>query len=133
MSGIPSSGDYFEDVIDDLASIYRWFRRHAGPFVGCFRLLEKLLVWPPVHTVLRWLNPRRYPWNLPLFAGIGTGLLLVLAEMLGEGGGLPRFGQLALVTLVFASLETAGILLGYALFAKPLGLFRRTPLTSHKK
>ena len=120
----PSPGDYFEDGIDDLAAIYRWLKGHAGPCAGCFRPLEKLLAWPFLRAVLRWLNPRRHPWNFPLLAGIGLGLLLVLAEMSEEGGGVPRSGQLALVTLIFVSLETAGVLVGYALFTKPLGLVR---------
>lgn len=52
------------------------------------------------------------------------GLLLLFAEMTGEGGGQIPIGRLALIMTIFLSIECTGVLIGYALLANPLGLFR---------
>ena len=52
------------------------------------------------------------------------GFVLALAETMAEGGP-QQIGRFAIVAAVFMGLEGAGVLLGYALLAKPLGLFRR--------
>ncbi len=53
------------------------------------------------------------------------GMVLALGEAFGEGGGGPhQLGRFAAVAAVFVSLECFAVLLGYALLAQPLGLFR---------
>jgi len=48
---------------------------------------------------------------------------LFLGEALGEG--MPdQMGRFAIVAAVFMSFACLGVLLGYSLLAKPLGLFR---------
>ncbi len=44
---------------------------------------------------------------------------------IGEGGGPHQIERFAIVAGVFIGLECASVLLGYALLARPLGLFRR--------
>jgi hypothetical protein len=51
------------------------------------------------------------------------GIALLLLEMSGEGGS-PQLGKLAMVAAVFIGVECGGVVLGYALLAKSLGLFR---------
>lgn len=119
----PSMEAHFEDVLDDLATIYRWLKRHAGVFVMLLKPVEMVTKFPLVHAVLDWINPRRHAWNFVLLVGLFMGIGLVLAEMMGEGGfAADRF---VLIVAIFISLECAGVLIGYALLAKPLGLFRR--------
>jgi len=48
----PSPGAFFEDSIDDLASVYRWLKAHIGPFVVFCSLSEKVCGWPFIHPVL---------------------------------------------------------------------------------
>jgi hypothetical protein len=124
----PSPETFFEDFIDDLVSIYRWLKVHVGPFALFFSLFEKILNWSLVRLVLLWLNPRKHTWNLPLLVGIVMGTLLLLAEVFAQGGGSYQVGQLAKIAAIFLSIECAGVLLGYSLLAKPLGLFQQTSI-----
>lgn len=124
----PYPGTFFEDCIDDFTAVYYWLKAHAGPFVIFCSFLEKIAVWSFVHKVLSWLNPRKHSWNFVILLGIVMGIVLVLGEMLGEGGGLPQVGKLVFVAAIFISLESAGVLLGYALLAKPMGLFRQNSM-----
>jgi hypothetical protein len=110
-----------EDIIDDLASIYRWLKAHSGHFSVLLSPLEKTLGSSFLRPLLSCLNPRKHPWNGILLLGVCIGVALALAEAMGEGGLGPHF---VLLVTVFAGLEGAGVLLGYAFLAKPLGLFR---------
>ena len=123
----PSLERPFEDVIDDLVTAYRWEKARSDPsdpWLVLDGVLEKLLTLSPVHAVLRWLNPRKHPWRIPLLLGVFMGMVLLLSEM-GAEGGPPGFGKLAMVAAIFIGVECGAVLLGYALLAKPLGLFRR--------
>ena len=117
----PSMETGGEDFIDDIASIYRWFKAQAGHFSVLLTPLEKTLGSSLLRPILSWLNPRKHPWYGILLFGICLGVVLALAEAMGEGGLGPHF---AVLVTVFAGLEGAGVLLGYAFLAKPLGLFR---------
>jgi hypothetical protein len=119
-------GACFEDFIDDLIAVYRWLKAHIGPLVVLCSLFEKILNWSFVHAVLDWLNPRKHTWNLIILIGIIMGMMLALGETLGEGGGPHQIGRFAMIVAIFISLECIAILLGYALLAKPLGLFRKS-------
>lgn len=122
----PSLDTAFEDVIDDLVAAYQWEKAHtdlSDPSLALDSVFEKLLALSLVRSVLRWLNPRKHPWNIALLLGVCMGLALLLSEMSGEGGP-PQLGKLAMVAAVFIGAECGGVLLGYALLAKPLGLFR---------
>jgi hypothetical protein len=121
----PAPGPSYQDVLDDLVSMYRYLRVRSRRFGRVATLAERVLGWPPLRGVLQWLNPRRHRWNAAILAGIVLGIALVLGEMLGEGGGPRQIGRLAFVIAVFVSLESFAVLLGYALFARSLGLFRR--------
>lgn len=124
---MPAPAISFEDSIDDLASIYRWLKAHAGYFRIPLIALEKVRRWPFMNATLRWLNPRKHTWNGVLLLGILMGIVLALAEMLGEGGPGPReIGRFVMIVGIFVGLEGIGVLLGYALLARPLGLFRHT-------
>jgi hypothetical protein len=121
----PSPGPRYEDVIDDLASMYRYLQRRSMRFAQMSHLGESVLSWPLFRVVASGLNPRRHRWNAAILLGILLGISLVLGEMLGEGGGSHQIGRLAFIVAVFVSLESFAVLLGYALLARPLGLFRR--------
>jgi len=116
----------FEDVIDDLVAAYQWEKAHtdpSDPSLALDSMLEKLLTLSLVRSVVRWLNPGKHPWNIAILLGVCMGIALLLLEMSGEGGP-PQLGKLAMVAAVFIGVECGGVLLGYALLAKPLGLFR---------
>ena len=120
----PSMETHFEDFIDDLASVYRWLKAHTGHLAVLYNMFEKMRDVPFVRPVLSWLNPRKHTWNVCILIGLLMGFVLALAETMA-GGGPQQIGRFAIVAAVFMSLEGAGVLLGYALLAKPLGLFRR--------
>lgn len=120
----PVPETYVEDLIDDFAAVYQWLRAHSGFLVVVFIVLEKMSNTSFVRLVVNWLNPRKHPWNVCILLGILIGGILVLAETLG-GGGPQHLGQLLLIVSIFIGLECVGVVLSYALLARPLGLFRR--------
>jgi hypothetical protein len=125
MAFTPSLETTGEDFIDDLAALYRWLKAHIGRFSMFFTTCEKILGSSFLRPILNWLNPRKHPWNAILLLGISLGLLLALAEGLGEGGLEPhQVNRFIAVATLFVGLEASGILVGYAFLAKPLGLFR---------
>jgi hypothetical protein len=121
----PSPGPRYQDIFDDLASMYRYLQRRSKRFAQVSNLIERGSHWPPLPTLIRWLNPRRHQWNAAIIVAMLLGVVLVLGEFLGEGGGPHQIGRVAFVVAVFVSLESFAVLLGYALLARPLGLFRQ--------
>ena len=121
----PSLETHGEDFIDDLVSMYRWLKAHTGHFSVLLTPFEKMPGSPFLRPIVNWLNPRRHTWNGILLFGIFVGVLLALAEAIGEGGlGPHQIGRFAVLATVFAFLDVLGVVLGYAFLAKPLGLFR---------
>ncbi len=121
----PSLETHGEDFIDDLVSMYRWLKAHTGHFSVFFTTFEKMLGSSFLRPLVDWLNPRKHTWNGILLFGIFMGVVLALAEAIGEGGlGPHQVSRFAALATVFAGLEGSGVVLGYAFLAKPLGLFR---------
>ncbi len=123
----PSLDPPFEDVIDDLVITYQWQKARADPsnaLLALDSMLEKLLTLSLLRSILHWLNPRRHSWNIVILLGVLMGIALLLADLIAEGG-QPQLGRLALVATIFISVEFVGVLVGYALLAKPIGLFRQ--------
>jgi hypothetical protein len=117
----------FEDVIDDQVITYQWQKARANPsnpLLALDSMLEKLLTLSLLRSILHWLNPRRHPWNIVILLGVLMGIALLLTDLIGEGGP-PQLGRLALIATIFISVEFVGVLVGYALLAKPIGLFRQ--------
>lgn len=73
-------------------------------------------------TASRRAARKKYAWGLVIVAGILIGLFFVAGEA-SEGAGIPH-SKLALVISAYVGLETAGVMIGYSLLGKPLGLFR---------
>ncbi len=114
-----------EDLIDDLAALYRWLKSHTGRFSAFFTTCEQVLGSSFLRPIVNWLNPRKHPWNGILLIGIFLGLALALAEAIGEGGLQPhQVNRFIAVATLFVGLEASGVLVGYAFLAKPLGLCR---------
>lgn len=106
-----------EDFLDDLAALYRWLKAHAGYFSFLLTPVERALGSSVLYPVVNRLNPRKDRWYGIALIGIFAGMALAFAE----GHLHPGIGLLA----VFASLDCVGVLMGYAVFVKPLGLARR--------
>ena len=113
----PSLETRGEDFIDDLAALYRWLKAHTGHFSVLLTPFEKTLGSSFLRPILNWLNPRKDRWYGIALIGIFMGVILAIGE-----GGL-RHHQIGRFE-VFASVECLAVLLGYAFFVKPLGLFR---------
>jgi hypothetical protein len=122
----PSLEPPFEDVIDDLVISYQWQKVHANPsnpLLALDKMIRKLLTLPLLRSIIDWLNPRRHPWNIVILLGILLGIVLLLSDMIGEGGP-HQLGRLVLVASIFIGVEFVGVLVGYVLLAKPVGLLR---------
>ena len=112
----PSRQAYEEDFIDDLAALYRRFKAYAGRLSILLVPLEKLLGSSLLRPVINWLNPRKNRWYGVALVGILIGAMFAF----GETGLHTGIGRIEL----FAGIECPGLLVGYALFAKPLWLAR---------
>ena len=76
-----------------------------------------------------WRRVCKYQRSLVLIAGILTGFSLALRELWSPGGWPHLTGRIVFVVSVYIALETAGLLIGYILLRKPLGLFvQNSPL-----
>ena len=112
----PSLQAYREDFIDDLAALYRLFKTYTGRLSALLIPLEKLFGSPLLRPVINWLNPRKNRWY-----GVALiGILIGAAFAFGETGLHTGIGRVEL----FAGIECPGLLVGYALFVKPLWLAR---------
>jgi hypothetical protein len=119
----PATEFKYEDIFSDLSAIFQAVFERSGHAAGLLIWMEKLTAFRPVRGFPGWLNPRRHRWNLVILAAVAMGLLLVLVEAVVEGMS-PNLGRALLVMGVYVSLEEAGVVLGYLLFGKYLGIFR---------
>jgi hypothetical protein len=117
----PPTGGQYEDFLDDLFALYQWAKAHAN-FGFPFDWIERLASIPWVHALADWLNPRKHPWSSVVLVALGMGIALVTAEAIGEG--MPSRSVILTVLTVFISIEGLGVLLGYVLFKRFLGIFR---------
>jgi hypothetical protein len=120
---LPDTDIFYEDLLDDLAALYRAARGRARLTAGLFQRADDLASAAPVRAVANWLNPRRHAWRWLVLAALGMGGALALAEALGEGVS-PSLRTTVFVAAVFVGLEGAGVLLGYGLLGRFLGLLR---------
>ena len=112
----PSLQTYREDFIDDLAALYRRFKAYMGRLSVVFVPVEKLLGSSLLRPVINWLNPRKNRWYGIALVGILIGAMFAFGET-GLHTGINRIE-------LFAGIECLGLLIGYALFVKPLWLAR---------
>src|SRR2546426_172072 len=63
MAITPSVETPGEDLIDDLAALYRWLKSHTGRFSAFFTTCEKILGSSFLRPIVNWLNPRKHAWN----------------------------------------------------------------------
>lgn len=119
----PAAESNYEDIFADSSAIFQAVFQRFGRAAGYLTWMGKLAAFPPLRRLLGWLNPRRHRWNLVILAGVAMGLLLVLVEAVAEGMS-PNLGRALLVVGVYVSLESAGVVLGYLLFGKYLGIYR---------
>lgn len=129
----PVPDTFFEDCIDDLTSLYRWLRAHLRYFAVFFTIGEKVFGLSFMRSIVNWLNPRKHPWHGIFLFGVCIALLFFFAEGVAEGGG-NGYSLQQVITLLAVSVgvESAGVVLGYALLAKPLGLFRTDSVEKRK-
>ncbi len=119
----PTSESNYEDVFDDLSAIIRGWGTRSGGIAWGINLIIKVAGSPPVNGVLEWINPRKHRWNLAILAAAGFGVAIVSVEALSEGIA-PTMGRVLLVVSVYLGIGGAGVMLGYLLFGKFLGIFR---------
>jgi hypothetical protein len=115
----PQNEANFEDIFDDLAAIYR----KAKSRIRFLSQLEDFAKVSWLHNLFDTLNPRKHKWNLVILIGLAMGVSLMVLEAFREGiSSSPSV--VLLVFGVFVAIESAGIILGYILFSKFLGIFR---------
>jgi hypothetical protein len=108
-----------EDLMDDVGAAYDWLKDRVR-FLGG---LDRVARLPGMRTLTRWLNPRQHPWHATALGGVVLGLALAAAEALGEGMS-PEAGRIVLVSSVFIGIASAGVLVGYGLLGRFLGMYR---------
>jgi len=114
---------HYEDSMDDFIAIYRWLKARSGFAVSVLNWSEKAATRTKVRALSGWLNPRRHNWNIIVLIAVGTGIAIASAEAIGEGVS-PNFGRFVLVMSVFIGIGGAGVLIGYVLLGRFLGIFR---------
>jgi hypothetical protein len=65
-------------------------------------------------------------WGGVALLGFAFGLSALMAELFGEGGGSLPFVQLLIVSSMYLGAGTSALLIAFAFYKKPLGLFVRT-------
>lgn len=108
-------------LLGDIAALYQAIKTRAGRLLPLFNRVERMTAAPLPRSAFQHLDPRTHPWRLAFWAALGMGVLLFLAETLGEGA--PGRGLLFLVLMVYLGVEGAGVTLAYTLFRQFLGLF----------
>jgi hypothetical protein len=119
----PPLDAHAEDLLDDLAAVYSRVQAVHGPIGGAAGALERIASWPWVRRAVGCLNPRAHPWTAVVLTALLMGMVLMLGELTGGEGPAPM-SRIALVAAVFIGIEFSGVLIGYAILARPLGLFR---------
>jgi hypothetical protein len=66
-------------------------------------------------------------WGAVMLLGIAIGASILGMEIFGEGAGEASLIQMLLVSSVFVGAGTSALLIAFAFFKKPLGLFLRVP------
>jgi hypothetical protein len=112
------------DLVDDVIALCEAIKSATPRLAPVYVALDRLQRAPWPYRFAFWINPRRFRWRLPLLSGAVFGLALVTAEFWSEGPP-SHYARMLLVVLFFIGLETATVLMGYALLAQPIGLFRR--------
>jgi len=69
---------------------------------------------------------RWFQWGAVALAGLAIGTLILMSELFGEGAAHAPLAQVLLLSSVFIGAGTACLLIAFAFFKKPLGLFART-------
>ena len=110
----------FEDVFDDLASIFREIKSRIK-FLSQLETLAKI-GW--LQRSFHWLNPRQNKWNLIILIALIMGGSLMSVEALREGISTDA-NMVLLILAIFLGIEGVGVVLGYLLFAEFLGIFRK--------
>ena len=117
----PPKSPSAEDLIDDLAALYAPLKGRIGHFRELLVPFEKASGSSLLHPVMNWMNPRKGRWYGIALIGIIVGVVLAFAEAIGSGHLYPPLGLLR----VYVGVECCAVLVGYAFFARPLGLVRR--------
>ena len=112
-----------KDLIDDLNGIYQSLRRRSSSLDRLAASLERGFRSTRPGKVVEFFNPRKHEWNLLALIALLMGCLLAFVKIIGDspsGGN----GQAVLVAIVSIVIESAGIILGYALLKRFLGFAR---------
>ncbi len=124
--GISSEIDEpYDDFIDDLAAVYGWIKAHSNFVNGLSHKVEKFMDQLWIRSILGWLDVRKHAWNFVILMAIAMGFALAVGDAISEGAS-PIPGRFVIVMSVFIGIESAGILFGYALLARFLGIYRST-------
>jgi hypothetical protein len=113
----------YEDIFADLSAIFQGWKKRLGRLAAPLFWVENISALPLVRNLVGWFDLRRHRWNLVILIAVAMGLLLVLVEAMAEGMA-PNLSSALLVVTVYVSLEGAGVVLGYLLFGKYLGIYR---------
>lgn len=114
---------HIHDFWDDLNDLSRWLKSKGKFFAALPRGIDKLFSTSWGQSIVSTLNPRKYRWRFPIFVSLLAGILLALSKAI-NGNLFHDPGRLSLTVLLFIVIEGSGVLLGYFLFTRYLGVFR---------
>ncbi len=118
-------GPNYEDILDDLVAVYGWIKAHILFLHSVFQAMEKYMEQLWIRSILDWVDLRKHAWNIVFLVAILSGAGFALVELIGEGAS-PIPGRFMIVMAVFIGIESAGVMLGYALLGRFLGIYRST-------
>ena len=114
----------YEDVFDDLATVFQGWKNRLGRLAAPLIWMEKATALPPMRKFIGWFSPRKHRWSLIVLVAVAMGVSLVLAETLVEG--MPgNLGRLLMVICIYIGIGGTGVTLGCVLLVHFMGIFRK--------
>jgi hypothetical protein len=110
------------DLVDDVVALCESIKRQLPRLAPVYNAFDRIQRSPMPAWIAGWINPRRFRWRLCILSGAILGLLTIMMEFVTEQ--MPDARRALLLITIFVTIEAIGVTLAYALFGKPLSLFR---------
>ena len=114
---------HIEDFLDDLGTLFKWLKSKSDFLSAVFVAVEKFFAISVMKFIVDFFNPRKHKWNFAVLTALVVGVILALVET-GSENVSAGAGMLTKVIAAYVGIEAVGVLVGYGLFTRYLGIFR---------